>query len=336
MRLALLNCLAGLEGDSAQLYQLPLGGVVGLLQRLGPIGRTPQRGSQAWIPRANKIKKGTNPRREDHQTKGTKRQLTFNLLPVHLESLVPALDRLLQADDRGALLLEGPVLILVRDAEGDQLPVELRDLIPSLLQRRLRPFESSMLPLERRPGIDEGGPLLLELTLGLLAGGTLLPELLLHCDDRSGLGGEGGLQLLGLLGPLLGLPRPLLGLASPGQRLLELRAVLPALSPDGDHLRLLVCRYGARPLQVPSRLLQRLVPVDEGCANPLNGRGARRGLPLQLQELVAQSLFPVCQPAVPGPQGLGEGVESVALLPELAELSAHLVEGAVPVVGTEL
>jgi hypothetical protein len=48
--------------------------------------------------------------------------------------LAPALDCLLQADDRGALLLEGVVLILVRDAEGDQLPVELRDLILSLLQ----------------------------------------------------------------------------------------------------------------------------------------------------------------------------------------------------------
>jgi hypothetical protein len=59
-------------------------------------------------------------------------------------------------------------------------------------------------------------------------------------------------------------------------------------------------------------------------------------LPLQLQELVAQSLCPVRQPAIPGPQGLDERVEGVPLLPELAELSAHLVEGAVPVVGTEL
>jgi hypothetical protein len=42
-----------------------------------------------------------------------------------LESLAFALDRLLQADDRGALLLEGPVLVRIRDAEGDQLPVEL-------------------------------------------------------------------------------------------------------------------------------------------------------------------------------------------------------------------
>jgi hypothetical protein len=137
---SLLDRLAGLEGCSAQLYQLPLGGVVGRLQHLSPIGRTPPRGAQAWIPRAKKIKKGTNPRREDQQNKGTKRQLTFNLLPLHLESLAPALDRLLQADDHGALLLKGPALILVRDAEGDQLPVELRDLILSLLQRRPRPL----------------------------------------------------------------------------------------------------------------------------------------------------------------------------------------------------
>jgi hypothetical protein len=140
-RLALLDCLAGLEGGNAQLYQLPLGGVVGCLQRLDPIGRAPQHGAQAWIPRAKKIKKGTNPRREDKQNKATKRQVTFTLLPLHLESLAPALDCLLQADDRGALLLEGPTLILVGDAEGDQLPVELRDLILSLLQRRPRPLE---------------------------------------------------------------------------------------------------------------------------------------------------------------------------------------------------
>jgi hypothetical protein len=143
VRLTLLDRLASLEGRSAQLYQLLLGGVVGRLQRLGPIGCAPQRGAQAWIPRAKKIKKGTNPGREDQQNKGTKRQLTFNLLPVHLESLAPALDRLLQADDRGALLLEGSALILVRDAEGNQLPVELRDLILSLLQRRPRPSSAA-------------------------------------------------------------------------------------------------------------------------------------------------------------------------------------------------
>jgi hypothetical protein len=193
MRLALLDRSAGLKGRSAQLYQLLLGRVVGRLQRLGPIGHAPQRGAQAWIPRARKFKKGTNPRREDQQNKGTKRRLTFNLLPLPLESLASALDRLLQADDRGALLLEGPELVRVRDAEGDQLPVELRDLVFPLLQRCLRPLESGMLSLERRPGINKGGPLLLELTLSLLAGGTLLPELLLRCDNRDDLSGEGGL-----------------------------------------------------------------------------------------------------------------------------------------------
>jgi hypothetical protein len=62
----------------------------------------------------------------------------------------------------------------------------------------------------------------------------------------------------------------------------------------------------------------------------------RHGLPLQLQELVAQGLRPVHQPAIPGPQGLRQGVKSVTLLPELAELSAHLGESAVPVAGAVL
>jgi hypothetical protein len=47
---------------------------------------------------------------------------------------VLGLDRLLQVDDRGALLLEGPLLICVRDAEGYELPVEPRDLGIPLLQ----------------------------------------------------------------------------------------------------------------------------------------------------------------------------------------------------------
>jgi hypothetical protein len=37
---------------------------------------------------------GTDPRREDQQNKGEKRRLTFNLLPLPLVSLAPALDRL--------------------------------------------------------------------------------------------------------------------------------------------------------------------------------------------------------------------------------------------------
>jgi hypothetical protein len=54
----------------------------------------------------------------------TKRQPTFNLLLLHLESAALSLDRLLQADDGSTLLLEGLLLIRVHDAEGYQLPVE--------------------------------------------------------------------------------------------------------------------------------------------------------------------------------------------------------------------
>jgi hypothetical protein len=76
-------------------------------------------------------------------------RLTFNLLLLHLERAALSLDRLLQDDDRGALLLEGPLLIRVRDAEGYQLPVEPRDLGVPLLQRLLRRLASGALPLER-------------------------------------------------------------------------------------------------------------------------------------------------------------------------------------------
>jgi hypothetical protein len=47
LRLALFHGLTGLEGRGTRLQQLPLGGVVGGLQRLGPVGRVPQRGAQA-------------------------------------------------------------------------------------------------------------------------------------------------------------------------------------------------------------------------------------------------------------------------------------------------
>jgi hypothetical protein len=67
LRLALFDRLAGLEGRSAQLHQLLLGGVVGGLQHLGLIGHMPQRGARAWMMRAKEIKRGTDPRREDQQ-----------------------------------------------------------------------------------------------------------------------------------------------------------------------------------------------------------------------------------------------------------------------------
>jgi hypothetical protein len=53
-------------------------------------------------------------------------------------------------------------------------------------------------------------------------------------------------------------------------------------------------------------------------------------------ELITQGHGPVRQPAVRGPQGVGERVEGVAPLPELADLGAHLVKGGVLVAGAEL
>jgi hypothetical protein len=53
-------------------------------------------------------------------------------------------------------------------------------------------------------------------------------------------------------------------------------------------------------------------------------------------ELIAQGHGPVRQPAVRGPEGVGEHVEGVAPLPELVELSVHLVEDAVLVTGAAL
>jgi hypothetical protein len=47
LRLALLHGLAGLEGRGVQVQQLLLRGVVEGLQRLGTVGRMPQRGAQA-------------------------------------------------------------------------------------------------------------------------------------------------------------------------------------------------------------------------------------------------------------------------------------------------
>jgi hypothetical protein len=53
-----------------------------------------------------------------------KRRPTFNLLLLHLESAALSLDRLLQANDGSAPLLEGLLLIRVRNVESYQLPVE--------------------------------------------------------------------------------------------------------------------------------------------------------------------------------------------------------------------
>jgi hypothetical protein len=258
------------------------------------------------------------------------------LLPLHLEVAAPGLDHLLKAPDGLALLLEGQLLARAIDTEHHQLALELGELGVPVLQRLLRLLASDALPLQRRPGVGKGGLLLLELPLGPLAGSALPQELVLSDGERRDLGVEGGLQVVSLLGPLLERARLLLSLALLRLRPLERRAELPVLVAGTGHLRLPVGRQRAHLLQVRARLPQRLIPVDEGCADPLEARGSRRVLPCALMELIAQGHGPVRQPVVRGPEGVGERVEGVAPLPKLVELGVHLIEGAVLVAGAAL
>jgi hypothetical protein len=196
--------------------------------------------------------------------------------------LARILDRLPQAENRGPLLLEGLALVLMRDVERDKLPVELRDLVLPLLKgcshhllleltQRLLPRRA--LRLESSPGLDESGPLLLKLAFRLLACGSLLPELLLRRDDRGGLVGQAGPQLLGLFGPLLGLT--LLGPCSlEGYAVLLSWARTEATSTSHS---------AARPRQIFPRPPQRLVLFHERCAHPLDNGGPLRRLSLQPQ-----------------------------------------------------
>jgi hypothetical protein len=105
-----------------------------------------------------------------------------------------------------------------------------------------------LLLFERRPGVRKGSPLLLELPLSPLAGGTLLQELVLRDGECCGLGVEGSLQIVGLLGLLLERARPLLILALLSPHPPEQRMELQVVAADGDHLRLPVSRQGACPL----------------------------------------------------------------------------------------
>jgi hypothetical protein len=126
-----------------------------------------------------------------------------------------------------------------------------------------------------------------------LAGGALLQELVLRDGERRNLGVEGGLQIVGLLGLLLERARPLLRLALLSLRPPEQRVELQVVVADAGHLRLPVGRQGAHPLQVRPRLPQRLITVDEGRANLLEGGRARRVLPCGLMKLIAQGHDPV-------------------------------------------
>jgi hypothetical protein len=167
------------------------------------------------------------------------------LLPLHLKGATLGLDRLLEAPDGLALLLEGQLLVRARNAEHYQLALDLGELSVPILQRHLCRLASSALPLQGRPSVDEGGLLLLEPSLSSLTGSALLQELLLRNGERRDLGVEGGLQVDGLLDPLLERARPLLGLALPRLCPLEGRAEPPVLATDAGHLRLPVGRQRA-------------------------------------------------------------------------------------------
>jgi hypothetical protein len=160
------------------------------------------------------------------------------LFPLHLESAVLGLDRQLETLDGFALLLEGQLLICACNAEHNELALGLGELVVPLRQRLLRRLASDALLLQRRPGVNEGGLLLLEPPLSPLAGGALLQELLLSDDERRGLGVVSSLQVVGLLGSLLQPARPFLSLALLRLRPLERRAKLPVLAVDVGHLRL--------------------------------------------------------------------------------------------------
>jgi hypothetical protein len=202
-------------------------------------------------------------------------QPTFDLLLLHLEGAAPGLDHLLETPDGLALLLEGQLLARARDAEHHQLALELGELGVPILQRHLRRLASSELPLQGRPSISKGSLLLLEPPLSSVTGGALLQELALSSGERRDLGVEGGPQVVGLLGLLLERARPLLGLPLLGLRLLERRVEPPVVAADAGHLRLPVGCQGARVLQVRPRPLQRLIPIDEGRADPLEAEGVR-------------------------------------------------------------
>jgi hypothetical protein len=140
-------------------------------------------------------------------------------------------------------LLEGLALVLVRDTELHQLPVEARYHLLLLLERGTRLLERGALSLElapsflarhpllfeRGPGLDERRLLPLELAFRLLAGGSLVPELLLRRGERGGLVRQGCFQPLSLL---------------------ERRAALLELGAGSGNLRLPCRSEGACVLQI--------------------------------------------------------------------------------------
>jgi hypothetical protein len=72
----------------------------------------------------------------------------LDLSLLRLEGRTRGLGCLLQAKDRGFLLLDGLAQILVGDAKMVQLPVEARDFFVPLLEGFLRLLECSALLFE--------------------------------------------------------------------------------------------------------------------------------------------------------------------------------------------
>jgi hypothetical protein len=261
------------------------------------------------------------------------------LLLLCLEGLARVLSRLLQAENRGLLLLEGLAQVLVRDAELGQLPVEPRDLFVPLLEGRLRPLECSALllesplglfprqalALEGGPSLSEGGPLLLKLSVRLLAHVSLLLKLLLRRGERSSLVFQAGPQQLGLLSLLL-------GLALPGPHPLKGSTFLLELSSGGSQLPLEFRRRNPH----RGHILTRLVPLQERCLHLRDCRDVFRSLGVLLQELVPHSAQLVLQPPVVGSQGFDESVQSVVLVPIPVVLGAQLIEAIIPLLSTAL
>jgi hypothetical protein len=275
------------------------------------------------------------PKRKTNKAR-VKQWLTFDLLPLNLEVPAHGLDRQLEALDGLTLLPEGHLLIGVGDAEHNHLALGLGELGVSSRQGLLRHLVGCALLLQRCTGVDEGGLLLLKPLLSPLAGGALLQEPLLSGDKGRGLGVKGGLQVVGLLGALLQPARPLLSLTLLRLRPLERRAELPGLATNVGHLRLPVGGQRPRLLQIRAHMPQRLITIDEGCADPLEARATRRVLPRALGELVRPGQGPVRQPAVRRPKGVSKRVESAAPLPELVDLGVHPVERIILVVGAAL
>jgi hypothetical protein len=256
-------------------------------------------------------------------------ELTFNLLLLHFEGPARLLSLALQLEVQGLLLLEGLALVLVRDAELHQLPVEARHLLllllehgPHLLERGALLLELAQrflarhpLLLERGPGLDERRPLSLKLAFRLLACGSLLPELLLRCGERGGLVHQGCLQPL---------------------RLLKCRTALLELGAGSGDLHLPCRREGAHVLQVFMSPAQHVVPLDQHRPHPHDRGGAYRGLGALLRGRVQQGLGPVRQPPVRRPERLDKVLQGFVLPPVPAELGVEAVEGDIPLPGPAL